>query len=119
MKHSNLAQEELTTTFTALSDPTRLRIVEFLMEHEEAMAGDLAGLSDLSVPAVSRHLKVLREAGVVSRRAVGTHRAYSLRPQAIRAVAEWSMKRAEFWEGSLDRLESLMQETRRDGRSKT
>ena len=99
---------DISRVFTALSDPTRLRIVEYLLDNGEAVAGELAGLSTSSLPAVSRHLKVLREAGVVARRADGTHRIYSARPQAIRDIADWSAKHRAFWEGGFDRLEALL-----------
>jgi DNA-binding transcriptional ArsR family regulator len=60
----------------------------------------------MSAPAVSRHLKVLREAGLIHQRVAGTKRFYSVRPEAMRAIADWTMDHKVFWEASLDRLEA-------------
>lgn len=98
----------LTRTFAALSDPTRLRIVERLMAGGERPAGDLVADTSLSAPAISRHLKVLREAGVIARRVEGTHRYYSVRPEAMRAISAWTLDHQAFWAGSLDRLDTLL-----------
>lgn len=59
-------------------------------------------------PPISRHLKVLREAGLVSQRAEGTRRLYSARPEGLRLIASWTRSRRAFWEGSLDRLETAL-----------
>lgn len=101
--------EPLTRTFAALSDETRLAIVEALLQHGELPAGALVRGTDISAPAVSRHLKVLRVAGVIRQRVDGTHRFYSVEPAALRAVAEWTLDRRQFWEASLDRLESFLE----------
>ena len=99
---------DLTRTFAALSDSTRLSMVERLMDEGELPAGDLVADFAISAPAISRHLKVLREAGLIAQRASGTHRFYSVRPEAMRAIAAWTMDRREFWAGSLDRLDTLL-----------
>jgi DNA-binding transcriptional ArsR family regulator len=96
----------LTRTFAALADDTRFRLVEHLMAHGEQPAGALTNLAGLSAPAVSRHLKVLRDAGLLSQRAVGTHRFYAVRPEALRAVSDWTTRHSAFWSASLDRLEA-------------
>lgn len=98
----------LTTTFAALSDPTRLAMVETLMAQGELPAGALAAGARISAPAISRHLKVLRQAGVIAQRVQGTHRFYSVRPDAIEAIADWTMNHRHFWRGSLDRLDRLL-----------
>lgn len=100
--------ESLTRTFAALSDDTRFRMVEHLISRGEVAAGDLAALSDISGPAVSRHLKVLREAGLIHQRAQGTHRFYSVRPEAFSEISDWTEKHRKFWGGSLDRLDRLL-----------
>ena len=99
---------DLTRLFAALSDDTRLTVVEHLIAHGEQPAGALTGLSGISAPAVSRHLKVLREADRVTQRVVGTHRYYSVRPEALRSIADWTIERRAFWGGSLERLDTLL-----------
>lgn len=94
----------LLTTFSALSDATRFSIVEQLMQDGEQPAGDLIQGRGISGAAVSRHLKVLREAGLVRQRVQGTQRMYSIRPEGLRAIAEWTISKRQFWESSLDRL---------------
>lgn len=100
----------LTATFSALADETRFSIVERLMAQGELPAGELVSDATISGPAVSRHLKVLREAGLISQRAEGNKRLYSVRPEAMRAIAEWTLDHRKFWEGGLDRLETLLAE---------
>lgn len=101
---------KLLKSFAALSDGTRLSIVEQLIDAGELPAGDLAPRARISAPAISRHLKVLREAGLVSQRADGTRRLYSARPDGLRMIAAWTRSRRAFWEGSLDRLETALME---------
>ncbi len=96
----------LTRTFAALSDETRMAVVERLMAEGELPAGALVEDADMSAPAMSRHLKVLREAGLIQQRVEGTKRIYSVRPEALKAIADWTMDHRAFWEASLDRLEA-------------
>ncbi len=96
--------------FSALSDPCRLSIVESLMREGETTAGDIVDRYDISGPAISRHLSVLRNAGLVSQRISGKHRLYSVRPAAIREVADWSLDHRAFWEASIDRIEAALRE---------
>lgn len=100
----------LIATFSALADETRLGIVERLMAQGELPAGDLVSDAGISGPAISRHLKVLREAGLISQRAEGNKRLYSMRPEAMRTIADWTMDHRKFWEAGLDRLEALLSE---------
>lgn len=90
-------------TFAALGDPIRRRIVE-LLANGDRDAGDLASNFDVSRPAVSRHLRVLREAGVVTARADGQRRVYSLEPAALDEVGRWVAKYRGFWSQRLDAL---------------
>lgn len=99
----------LLASFSALSDPTRFSIVEQLMNRGELTAGDLIEGKGMSGAAISRHLKILREAGLVHQRAEGTHRLYSVRPDGLRAIAEWTISKREFWDSSLDRLEAVLE----------
>jgi DNA-binding transcriptional ArsR family regulator len=99
---------DLTRTFAALADPTRLDLVEKLIRRGELPAGTLAEEATISAPAISRHLKVLREAGVIRQRADGTHRYYSASPDALKTLHDWTMDHRAFWAGSLDRLDTLL-----------
>lgn len=94
--------------FSALSDPTRFAIVERLMTDGEMPVAELSEGSTISAPAVSRHLKVLTEAGVLTRRIRGQQRLYSVRPEAIQSIGAWTMSHREFWETSLARLEAAL-----------
>lgn len=100
---------DLLTAFSALSDATRFSIVEQLMERGELPAGDLIEGKGMSGAAISRHLKVLREAGLVQQRVQGTRRMYSVQPEGLRAIAEWTISKRQFWESSLDRLGSILE----------
>ncbi len=99
----------LLATFSALSDATRFSIVEQLMDDGELPVGDLIEGKGMSGAAISRHLKVLREAGLVQQRVRGTQRMYSVQPEGLRAIAEWTISKRHFWESSLDRLGELIE----------
>jgi DNA-binding transcriptional ArsR family regulator len=90
-------------TFAALSDPTRRAILVRLAQGE-ATVGELARPFEISLPAVSRHLKVLEDASLISNERVGKHRRCRLKPEALAAAAEWLDFSERFWRGSLDRL---------------
>ena len=97
-------------TFTALSDPTRRQIIESLALGESSF-GDLADQFDMSRPAVSQHLKVLREAGIVSSRADAQRRVYRLNDDSLDEIEAWLLQVREFWNRRLDRLEVLLGDT--------
>lgn len=99
---------DLPRTFSALSDPTRFGLVDKLLRRGELSAGTLASEADISAPAISRHLKVLREAGVIIQRVDGTHRYYSVSPEALEGVHAWTMDHRAFWADSLARLDTLL-----------
>lgn len=101
---------ELPIRFAALGDPTRLAIVERLLGEGELSAGDLHKVAPVSAPAISRHLKILREAGLVTRRIDAQRRLYSVAPEAMRTIAAWTMNHREFWEASVDRLAAALDE---------
>ena len=92
-------------TFAALGNPTRFAIVERLMHEGELAVGDFLQLGEISPPAMSRHFKVLRQAGIVEKRIDKQRRMYSVRPEAVQAIGAWYLSFREFWEGSMDRLE--------------
>jgi DNA-binding transcriptional ArsR family regulator len=99
----------------ALADPTRRRIVELLATQPdgELSAGELAAHFDTSRPGVSRHLRVLRELGVVSARGEGTRRLYSLRPEPLAELDDWLGRYRGFWTNRLDALDTEIHRRRR------
>ena len=99
---------QLATTFAALGDATRFAIVERLLIEGELSAGSLREGTGISAPAVSRHLKVLRKAGVIDQRIDKQRRLYAARPEAVQAVAAWTISHKGFWEASLNRLEAAL-----------
>lgn len=108
--------EQLDTIFSALSDPTRREILSRLAGGE-AQVGAIATQFRISPPAISRHLKVLEEAGLVVRRIEAQRRIISLNPDALRQASRWVDRYRRFWEGSLDRLETLLADEGDLGRS--
>mgnify|MGYP001047339296 CR=1 FL=1 len=98
----------LPDTFAALGDSTRFAIVERLMQSGELPAGALQDIGDISAPAISRHLKVLHNAGIIEKRVDKQRRMYSVRPEAVKAISEWSMSYRQFWGGSFDRLDRAL-----------
>lgn len=104
----------LIQSFAALGDDTRFAIVERLLTEGELSVGDLLEGTSISAPAISRHLKVLRSAGLVDQRTDKQRRIYSVRPEAVQSIGAWSMSYKEFWQKSLDRLEwALVQESKK------
>ena len=94
-------------TFTALADPTRRQIIETLAMGETSF-GDLANRFEMSRPAVSQHLKVLRDSGLVASRADAQRRIYRLTDNSLDEIEAWLGKVREFWSQRLDRLEQLL-----------
>jgi DNA-binding transcriptional ArsR family regulator len=97
----------------ALVDPTRRRIVELLAGGEELSAGELASHFDMSRPGVSRHLRVLRELGVVSARGDQQRRLYSLEPVPLAELDDWLARYRGFWTNRLDALDTEIHRRRR------
>ncbi|MBP8256762.1 MAG: winged helix-turn-helix transcriptional regulator [Opitutaceae bacterium] len=88
----------------ALADPTRRRIVELLAKGDRT-AGELVNAFDISAPAISQHLNVLRAAGLVTTRAEGQRRIQSLKPEGLDQMGAWLEKTRSFWSRRLDALE--------------
>jgi DNA-binding transcriptional ArsR family regulator len=101
------------TVFEALADPTRLRLVELLAEGERS-AGELASAFTVSRPAVSRHLRVLREAGLVRARSEAQRRVYGLDPAPLAELDAWLAAYRPFWRERLDLLEQHLRRTREE-----
>lgn len=92
------------STLAALGDATRVRILDLLFEREQSV-GELVDEFDLTQPAVSQHLRVLKEAGLVVSRPDAQRRIYSINPEPLRELDQWLDKYRRFWSGELDSLE--------------
>lgn len=104
-----IAQQD---TFETLADPTRRRIVEAL-RHGEQQVNDLVVRAGIHQSGVSRHLRILHEAGFVSMRPEGQRRLYSLKPEPFRELDKWLAQYRSLWEKRLDRLEQALEKKRK------
>ncbi len=96
-------------TFAALADPTRVGIVEALAGRARTVS-EIVELFDVSQPAISRHLRVLREAGLVRAQVDGRRRIYHLEPQPLREIDRWLERYRRFWARKLRSLEAHLEE---------
>jgi len=96
-------------TFAVLAEPNRRSILDLLREGERPV-GDLVERLDLTQPTVSKHLRVLRDAGLVEVRVDAQRRVYRLRPEPLREIDSWLAPYRSMWAGSLDRLEQHLEE---------
>ncbi len=103
---------DLDLIFQALADPTRRSMLKNLSRKERAIT-DLAEPFDMSLVAVSKHVKVLERAGLVERRWAGNFSYLKLNPKAIHSADDWIEYYRKFWELSLDRLDNYLQETQK------
>ena len=94
--------------FKSLADPTRRALFERLSRHGEQTVRMLTDHSGVSQPAVSKHLGVLRHAGLVRARHSGRETHYSARPRALAPLVDWMSTYSRFWNKSFDRLENLL-----------
>jgi DNA-binding transcriptional ArsR family regulator len=99
----------MTTTFEVVAEPARREILDLLIEGARPV-GELAAKTGLSQPNTSRHLRVLREAGLVESRADGQRRLYELRPEGLAELEQWLAPYRRLWRGSLDALERHLDE---------
>src|SRR5687768_9071928 len=99
----------LDTTFSALADPTRRAILARLAQGEASVL-ELAEPFDMSLPAISKHLKVLERAGLIARGRDAQRRPCRLQAAPLKEVADWTEHYRRFWEESFDRLEDYLQE---------
>ncbi|MGE0658340.1 MAG: ArsR/SmtB family transcription factor [Reyranellaceae bacterium] len=103
-----MQHDALSTTFAALADPTRRAILARLSAGEASVT-ELAQPFDMSLPAVSKHLKVLENAGLISRSREAQWRPCRLDAAPMREASEWLERYARFWSDSLDRLAALVE----------
>jgi DNA-binding transcriptional ArsR family regulator len=101
--------DPLSTTFAALADPTRRGILARLAKGE-ATVTELAAPFDLSLPAISKHLKVLQRAGLIEQGRHAQWRPCRLKPQPLRDVAGWIGQYRAHWEASFDRLDEYLRD---------
>jgi DNA-binding transcriptional ArsR family regulator len=101
--------DQLSTTFAALADPTRRAILARLAKGE-ATVTELAAPFDISLPAISKHLKVLHRAGLIEQGRQAQWRPCRLKPERLRDVANWVGEYRRHWEESFERLDSYLRE---------
>jgi DNA-binding transcriptional ArsR family regulator len=99
--------DQLDTVFGALADPTRRAILARLTEGDASVA-ELAAPFQMSQPAVSRHLKVLEQAGLISRSRAGTARYSHLEAEPLRDATSWLASYREYWDEGFERLDELL-----------
>ena len=102
-----MTPDRLSTTFAALADPTRRAILARLALGETSV-GELAEPFAMSLPAVSKHLKVLQRAGLIARSRSAQWRPCRIEGDALREVHQWLERYRQFWDASLDRLEMFL-----------
>ncbi|WP_437730715.1 ArsR/SmtB family transcription factor [Sorangium sp. So ce1335] len=101
--------DQLSTTFAALADPTRRAILARLAAGECSVT-ELAAPFDMSMPAVSKHLRVLERAGLIERRRDAQWRRCRIEAGPLKEVVDWAEHYRHLWEGRLDRLDTYLQE---------
>lgn len=111
-KHS---EPTLDATFSALADPTRRRILQRLAVGDTSV-GEVAALFDVSAPAISRHLRVLEDSGLVSRQKQGRVHQLHIEREAMNEALGWIAHWGRFWETRLDALEELLVGRELEGR---
>ena len=100
--------------FQALADPTRRRLLETLNATGEHSVQDLADQFPVSFAAISQHLRILHDAGLLKRREAGRHRLYTVDPAGFEPVRAWVEGLAQFWDSAVDRLERHLDEAADD-----
>lgn len=109
MVTATATEERLDRTFAALADPTRRAIIARLAKGAASVT-ELAEPFEMSLPAVSKHLKVLEQAGLVARGRERQWRPARLEPEPLKEVADWAERYRRFWEERYDRLEEYLEE---------
>jgi len=104
--------------FYALSDPTRRKILELLASQGQLPASEIYKNFHASPPAISQHLKVLRDAGLVKMEKRAQQRIYRINPEAMQELEDWSKQLTRLWNQRLDALDELLQVEKRKTRNK-
>ena len=105
--------ESLDRTFHALGDASRRRMLALLHQNGACTAGELGAIFESAQPTISRHLRVLEEAELVTRRVDGRRHLFTLAPTRVQQAQRWLERHLAFWEGSLDQLEDVLEEMKR------
>ena len=113
-----MSPDRLSTTFAALADPTRRAILARLTLGETSVS-ELAEPFAMSLPAVSKHLKVLERAGLIARGREAQWRPCRIEPAALRDIDEWLERYRCFWDASLDRLEAYLRQAQAEEKTRT
>ena len=111
------SSSRLNVVFGALADPTRRRILEHLAQGDQCVT-DLAEPHDMSLPAVSKHLRVLEEAGLIRRQRHGRIHQVKLEAKPMQQAAQWIEEYRVFWEGTLDSLANYLEKTEKPTETK-
>lgn len=98
---------ELDAVFSALADPTRRRILERLAR-KPSTVGEIASEFPISQPAISKHVRVLEDSGLIAREIVGRTHYLNLTPEAMEAASAWIERQRRYWNAVLDRLDNLL-----------
>jgi DNA-binding transcriptional ArsR family regulator len=114
MSLATLSEDQLDRAFGALADPTRRAILARLTRGDAGVL-DVAEPFPMSQPAITKHLRVLEEAGLVSRHRLARQRMCHLEPQRLRQLSDWVGSYREFWEESFERLDELLEELQGSG----
>ncbi len=104
-----MAPDQLSVTFAALADPTRRAILARLSQGEASVT-ELAKPFDLSLPGISKHLKVLQRAGLITQSRNAQWRPCRLEPRRLREASEWVGEYQRFWDDSFQRLDDVLQD---------
>ena len=108
VKYNPANEKALNHIFSALSDPTRRQIL-INLSREEKTVQDLAEPFDMSLPAISKHLKVLEKAELITRRREGRLHLIQTNPDQLRTAEEWLNYHAQFWQGNLKQLKNFLE----------
>jgi DNA-binding transcriptional ArsR family regulator len=106
-----MAAAELTAVLKTLADPTRRAVFERIAREGEVAATGLVGGTRVSQPAISQHLRALREAGLVIERRAGRHIHYRIAPKGLAPLIDWLDRHQSFWREHFDNLERLVKES--------
>src|SRR5205085_5761714 len=110
-----MSTDQLSTTFAALADPTRRAILARLVSGQASVT-ELAAPFEMSMPAISKHLKVLEHAGLITRGREAQWRPCKLKPESLKAVDGWLEAYRHFWDEPLDRLDDYLRDIQAKGK---
>ncbi len=108
VEHSNEQEQQLSAVLKAVSDPTRRSLLTTLVQEGASRVTDLAAAYDMSLNAVSKHIKVLEKAGLAQRRTVGREHLIEARLEPIAAIVTWLQSLRSVWDLRLEKLEHLL-----------